>query len=77
VLITAVLSLAILLPALVLVPDDGIDGAASAFLGGNILAAVVALGMHVQGRGSADGIIPATSPDDFEPEDAVALTPLA
>jgi O-antigen/teichoic acid export membrane protein len=77
VLITAVLSLAILVPALVLVPDDGIDGAAFAFLGGNIVAAVVALGMHVQGRSSADGIIPATSPDDFEPEDAVALTPLA
>jgi O-antigen/teichoic acid export membrane protein len=77
VLITAVLSLAILLPALVLVPDDGIDGAAYAFLGGNIVAALVALGTHVQGRGTADGIIPATSPDDFEPEDAVALTPLA
>jgi O-antigen/teichoic acid export membrane protein len=76
VLITAVLSLAILVPALVLVPDEGIDGAAFAFLGGNVLAALVALGTHVHGRGSADGIIPATSPDDFEPEDAVALTPL-
>lgn len=77
VLITAVLSLAILVPALVLVPDDGIEGAATAFLAGNIVAAVVALGAHVQGRSTAEGPIPAASPDDFEPEDAVALSPLA
>ena len=76
VLITAVLSLAILVPALVLVPDDGIDGAATAFLAGNIVAALVALGTHLQGRSTADGVIPASSPDDFEPEDAVGLTPL-
>lgn len=75
VLITAVLSLAILVPALVLVPDDGIDGAAIAFLAGNIVAALVALGTHLQGRSTADGVIPASSPDDFEPEDAVGLTP--
>lgn len=77
VLITAVLSVAILLPALVLVPDEGIQGAATAFLVGNIVAAVVALGVHIQGRSSSDGVIPATSPDSFEPEDAIALTPLA
>lgn len=77
VLITAVLSLSILVPALVLVPDDGIDGAATAFLAGNIVAALVALGTHLQGRGTADGVIPASSPDDFEPEDTIALTPLA
>jgi O-antigen/teichoic acid export membrane protein len=77
VLITAVLSLAILVPALVLVPDDGINGAATAFLAGNLVAALVALGAHIQGRSTADADIPATSPDDFEPEDAVALTPLA
>jgi O-antigen/teichoic acid export membrane protein len=75
VLITAVLSVAILLPALILVPDDGIDGAATAFLAGNLVAAVVALGAHLQIRRIADAPIPATSPDDFEPEDAVSLTP--
>ena len=74
VLITCVLSLAILVPALVLVPEDGIDGAAIAFLGGNIIAAIVALGTHIQGRSTADGPIPLASPDDFEPEDAVALS---
>ncbi len=76
VLITAVLSLAILVPALVLVPEHGIDGAATAFLVGNVVAAVVALGTHIQGRATADGRIPTASPDDFEPEDAVALSPL-
>lgn len=76
VLITVVLSLSILVPALVLVPDEGIDGAATAFLAGNIVAALVALGTHLQGRSTADGVIPASSPDDFEPEDAVGITPL-
>ena len=75
VLITVVLSTAILVPALVLVPEDGIDGAAAAFLFGNIVAAVVALGTHLQIRRTATSPIPATSPDDFEPEDAIALTP--
>jgi O-antigen/teichoic acid export membrane protein len=75
VLITAVLSVAILLPALVLVPEEGIDGAAMAFLGGNLVAAVVALGTHVQIRRTADAPIPAGAPDDFEPEDAVTLSP--
>ena len=75
VLITAVLSVAILVPALVLVPDDGIDGAAAAFLAGNLVAAVVALGTHLQIRRIADAPIPAAAPDDFEPEDAVALSP--
>lgn len=77
VLITAVLSLSILVPALVLVPRDGIDGAATAFLAGNIVAALVALGTHVNGRSTSDDAIPASSPDDFEPEDAIVLTPLA
>jgi O-antigen/teichoic acid export membrane protein len=75
VLITITLSVAILGPALVLVPRDGIDGAATAYLFGNIVAAIVALGSHVQIRRTADAPIPAASPDDFEPEDAIALTP--
>ncbi|MEQ1786594.1 MAG: lipopolysaccharide biosynthesis protein [Acidimicrobiales bacterium] len=77
VLITAVLSIAILVPALVLVPDEGIEGAATAFLAGNVLAAIVALATHVQGRSTAAGPIAAASPDDFEPEDAITLSPLA
>jgi O-antigen/teichoic acid export membrane protein len=75
VLITVVLSTAILVPALVLVPEDGIEGAATAFLFGNIVAALVALAAHLQIRRTADAPIPATSPDEFEPEDAIALTP--
>ena len=75
VLITVVLSTAILVPALILVPEDGIEGAATAFLFGNIVAAIVALGAHLQIRRTANLPIPATSPDDFEPEDAIVLTP--
>jgi len=75
VLITVVLSTAILVPALILVPEHGIEGAATAFLFGNIVAAVVALGAHLQIRRTADLPIPETSPDDFEPEDAIVLTP--
>lgn len=75
VLITAVLSVAILVPALILVPEDGIDGAAVAFLSGNVVAAIVALGTHLQIRRIADAPIPIDSPDDFEPEDAVTLSP--
>jgi O-antigen/teichoic acid export membrane protein len=74
VVITVVLSTAILLPALVLVPEDGIEGAATAFLFGNTVAAVVAFGSHLQIRRTADAPIPETSPDEFEPEDAIGLT---
>ena len=75
VLITVVLSTAILIPALILVPEDGIEGAAKAFLFGNIIAAVVAVGAHLQIRRTASGPIPIASPDEFEPEDAIGLTP--
>ena len=44
--ITATLTLGTLLPALLLVPDDGLDGARNALLIGNIAAAVVATGAH-------------------------------
>lgn len=76
VLITAVLSVAILVPALVLVPRDGIDGAATAFLGGNLVAALVALGVHISGRSTSD-VLPAVHHDTLDPEEAVALSPLA
>ena len=74
--ITAVLSLAILVPALVLVPDHGLDGAASAFLGGNIVAALVAVLVHLSGRQGAGDPVPSHSPDSLEPDDAITLAPL-
>lgn len=76
VLITAALSVAILLPALILVPRNGMDGAAAAFLGGNVAAALVALGVHISGRSTSD-LLPGTDPNTLEPEEAVALSPLA
>lgn len=45
--ITLVLTAAILVPALLLVPEDGIDGATTAFLIGNVAAAAVATGFHL------------------------------
>ncbi len=45
--ITGALTVAILAPALVLVPDDGLDGATRAFLLGNLVAAAVAVGSHL------------------------------
>jgi len=74
---TATLSLAILVPALLLVPDHGLDGAATAFLGGNIVAATVAIIVHLSGRTSAGAALPSHSPDSLDPDDAVTLAPLA
>jgi O-antigen/teichoic acid export membrane protein len=45
--ITVTLSAAILLPALFLVPDRGLDGASLAFLAGNLAAAAVAIVAHL------------------------------
>lgn len=76
--ITATLSAAILLPALLLVPDRGLDGAAAAFFGGNVVAAVVAIGAHLSGRSTADDALPHQgSADELEPEEAITLAPLA
>ena len=73
--ITAALTVFILGPALVLVPRDGIDGAAAAFLGGNILAAGVALVAHLKGRVPAGGLdLP--QPEDLTPEDVAGIAPL-
>jgi hypothetical protein len=41
--ITAALTIGIVGPALVLVPDQGLDGASKAWLAGNVAAAVVAI----------------------------------
>lgn len=77
VLITAVLSLSVLVPAALFVPDHGIRGAALAFLGGNLVAATVAVLVHLRGgRGTGD-LVPPAAPDQLEPEDTVALAPLA
>ena len=73
--ITLALTLAILGPALVLVPDDGIDGAATSFLIGNLVAAVVALGVHVAGRSTWDVAVEEQSTADIEAE-SIGLAPL-
>lgn len=55
VMISLVLTVGICVPALVLVPDDGLDGAAVAFAVGNVAAAVCALAAHMRMRGRTDG----------------------
>lgn len=59
--ITLTLTVAILGPAVALVPEEGIDGATSAFVIGNVLAAVVASGLHLLRR-SRRSSIPAPDP---------------
>jgi O-antigen/teichoic acid export membrane protein len=73
--ITLVLTIAILGPAIVLVPDNGLDGAATAFLGGNIVAALVAVATHLAGRSWRTGPVDAPSVADLE-GDAIGLAPL-
>jgi O-antigen/teichoic acid export membrane protein len=75
--ITIALSASILVPALVLVPDDGLDGAATAFLVGNLVAAGVALVAHRRGPAATDDdpLVPHTH-EDLEPGDVVVLAPL-
>jgi O-antigen/teichoic acid export membrane protein len=73
--ITGALTVFILGPALVLVPRDGIDGAAAAFLGGNLLAAGVALGTHVRGRTPLSAM-DVSAPDELTPEDVAGIAPL-
>jgi O-antigen/teichoic acid export membrane protein len=69
--ITGVLTGAILVPALLLVPEEGIDGATRAFLVGNAAAAAVAVVSHRltrrRGPGPASGAGPV--------EDGLALHP--
>lgn len=69
--ITGVLTVAILVPALVLVPDDGIDGATRAFLVGNVAAAVVAIAFHRLGRRRRVTAVP----EPGSVEDGLALHP--
>ena len=69
--ITGVLTAAILVPALILVPDDGIDGATRAFLVGNVAAAVVALISHRLIQRRAVVVVP----EPGAVEDGLALHP--
>ncbi len=64
--ITVVLTTAILVPAVILVPDDGLDGATVAFVVGNVLAATVAVACHLLRRSGAAKSIP--MPDPVEDE---------
>lgn len=73
--ITVALAAAIVIPALILVPDHGLGGAAAAFLGGNIAAALVALGTHVQGRSLSWQPADLQETADIE-ADAIGLAPL-
>jgi O-antigen/teichoic acid export membrane protein len=69
--ITGVLTLAILVPALVLVPDEGIDGATKAFLVGNVAAAAVALVSHRLARRHSNDVVP----EPGSVEDGLVLHP--
>lgn len=69
--ITGVLTTAILVPALLLVPDDGIDGATRAFLVGNVVAAVVAVIFHRLTRRHSVVVVP----EPGSVEDGLALHP--
>ncbi len=72
--ITVALTVAILGPALVLVPSRGLDGAAAAYLGGNVVAALVAIAAHATGRATATPLsLPSTA--DLE-ADVIGLAPL-
>ena len=75
--ITVALSAATLLPALVLVPRHGVDGAALSFLFGNVVAAVVAVIAHGRAVAAApvDPLVPRAH-DHLEPEDVVVLAPI-
>jgi O-antigen/teichoic acid export membrane protein len=56
--ITGVLTISILVPAVVFVPEDGLDGATLAFVVGNVVAAAVASGFHVAGRRRMPEVLP-------------------
>lgn len=80
--ITVTLTVTILGSALLLVPRHGIDGAAWAYLGGNVVAAAVALGTHWVGRRAYDDLVAAPRPDpmggeELEPDEIVGVVPLA
>jgi O-antigen/teichoic acid export membrane protein len=58
--ITASLTLGIFVPAVLLVPDDGLTGAGRSFLFGNLVAAVVAIACHIRSGGQPLTTVPDT-----------------
>ena len=64
--ITGVLTVSILVPAVVFVPDDGLDGATLAFVVGNVLAAATASAFHLAGRRRIPSVVPAAEPGEEE-----------
>lgn len=73
--ITAALTVCILGPALVLVPEDGIHGAAVAFLGGNLVAAAVAIVAHTRARTPGSRAVDLSTSDELAPEDVAGIAP--
>ena len=65
--ITTVLTISILVPAQLLVPENGLDGAARSFIVGNTIAAAVAFGFHRLGVHRTPKVVP-----EPEPADAIA-----
>src|SRR5690606_36716947 len=72
--ITVALNVFMLGPTLVMVTDDGSEGAARAFLYGNFARALLAHGAHTTGR---LGYGPLLDPDELDPGDAITMAPLA
>lgn len=68
--VSLVLTVSILAPAVILVPNDGLDGATASFLVGNVIAAVVAVGFHLAGRRAHDAV-----PDRDAIDEDLALHP--
>ena len=75
--ITVALSVAVLGAGLVLVPDHGLDGAAAAFLGGNIVAAIVALIAHLTGRSSSTSDATEVETTAYREAGTIGLAPLS
>jgi O-antigen/teichoic acid export membrane protein len=69
VIITLTLTVAIIVPALVLVPEHGLDGASRAWLVGNVVAAVVATVVTAVGRRTSAGQLAAAELDPLLPAD--------
>ncbi|HLT16381.1 MAG TPA: hypothetical protein VK007_06725, partial [Acidimicrobiales bacterium] len=79
--ITVTLTVSILGSALWLVPRHGIDGAAWAFLGGNLVAAGVALVSHLVGRRAYEPVLPAgpepMGGEEPDADEVMGMAPLA
>lgn len=70
VVITLGLTAAIVVPALILVPDDGIDGASVSWFIGNLVAAAIAIGATLVSRARVAAGAPVEDPSLSAPETA-------